>query len=365
MKIRRIAAILLACTLLTAAGCGNKQEESSGTAPTPVTTAGTQQTAAETEPAEPATEAVSTVHNPLTGETGYNQDAVGKRPIAVMVNNVKPSLPQYGIAAADIIYEIPVEGGITRLMAVYADYTNLPDICSVRSCRYYYPILAYGMDAIYCHWGCDQTIAKDTLERLGIDRMDGGGVANKVIFFRDPDRVGKYNTEHTGYLKGDAVPDAIDQFGFRTDTTAEDAFRFLDPEKPEKPDGESCETVNAAFSDQYFSTFTYDASSETYLKQHSGKPHMDQKADKQLAFTNVILLQTDIHTRPDGYLMDVALKGGAGYYISLGEAQEIKWTKDAEDQPIRLFDQSGKELSVNAGKSYIGLIGTNRPITIS
>ena len=123
--------------------------------------------------------------------------------------------------------------------------------------------------------------------------------------------------------------------------------------------------MNAAFSDQYFSTFTYDASSETYLKQHSGKPHMDQKADKQLAFTNVILLQTEIHTRPDGYLMDVALKGGTGYYISLGEAQEIKWTKDAEDQPIRLFDQSGKELSVNAGKSYIGLIGTNRPITIS
>ena len=53
MKIRRIAAILLACTLLTAAGCGNKQEESSGTASTPATTAGTQQTAAETEPAEP------------------------------------------------------------------------------------------------------------------------------------------------------------------------------------------------------------------------------------------------------------------------------------------------------------------------
>ena len=70
MKIRRIAATLLACTLLTAAGCGNKQEESSGTASTPATTAGTQQTASETEPAEPATEAVSAVHNHLTGETG-------------------------------------------------------------------------------------------------------------------------------------------------------------------------------------------------------------------------------------------------------------------------------------------------------
>lgn len=364
MKFRSIAAVLLACTLLGTAGCGTQQGGSSGTEPAPATSA-VPQTQTQPEPTEAATEEVSAVHNPLTGETGYNQDAVGKRPIAVMVNNVKPSLPQYGIAAADMIYEIPVEGGITRLMAVYADYTDLPDICSVRSCRYYYPILAYGMDAIYCHWGCDQTIAKDTLERLGIDRMDGGGVANKVIFFRDPARVGKYNTEHTGYLKGDAVPDAIEQFGFRTDTTAQDAFHFLDPEDPKKPEGESCETVNAAFSQQYFSTFTYDAASQTYLKQHSGKPHMDQKADKQLAFTNVLILQTEIHTRPDGYLMDVALKGGSGYYISMGAAQAIKWTKEGEDQPIRLFDKSGKELSVNAGKSYIGLIGTDRPVTIS
>ncbi|MCI5815928.1 DUF3048 domain-containing protein [Ruminococcus sp.] len=361
MKIRKLFAGLMACLLLGAAGCGN-QQESAGTVQE---TSAARQTELATEPTEPATEAAVSVYNPLTGEAGYNPDAVGKRPIAVMVNNVKPSLPQYGIAAADIIYEIPVEGGITRLMAVYADYTQLPDICSVRSCRYYYPILAYGMDAIYCHWGCDQTIAKDTLARLGIDRMDGGGAANKVVFFRDSDRVGKYNTEHTGYLKGSAVPDAIAQFGFRTDTTVGNAFHFLDPEQPEKPEGKSCSTVNAAFSDQYYSTFTFDKASGTYLKQHSGKPHMDQKADKQLAFTNVLILQTDIHTRPDGYLMDVALEGGTGYYISMGAAQEIQWTKDGEDQPIRLFDKAGKELSVNAGKSYIGLIGTKRPVTIS
>ena len=79
----------------------------------------------------------------------------------------------------------------------------------------------------------------------------------------------------------------------------------------------------------------------------------------------MLILQTDIHTRPDGYLMDVALEGGTGYYISMGAAQEIQWTKDREDQPIRLFDKAGKELSVNAGKSYIGLIGTKRPVTIS
>ena len=46
------------------------------------------------------------------------QMPLAKRPVAVMVSNIKAFLPQYGIDDADIIYELPVEGGITRLMAV-------------------------------------------------------------------------------------------------------------------------------------------------------------------------------------------------------------------------------------------------------
>lgn len=51
-----------------------------------------------------------------------------------MINNVEAALPQYGISAADVIFEIPVEYDLTRLMALYGDYTQVPDVCSVRSC---------------------------------------------------------------------------------------------------------------------------------------------------------------------------------------------------------------------------------------
>ena len=50
-----------------------------------------------------------------------------------MVNNHEAARPQYGIAQADILYEIPVEGDITRLMALYADYTKVPQICPIRA----------------------------------------------------------------------------------------------------------------------------------------------------------------------------------------------------------------------------------------
>ncbi len=303
--------------------------------------------------------------NPLTGQSGYNAAAVGKRPVAVMVNNLKGALPQYGVAQADMIYEVPVEGGITRLLAVYADYSSMPDVCSIRSCRYYYPILAFGMDAIYCHWGMDKTIAADTLDRLGIDRMDGGGAANGVIFFRDAERAKTYASEHTGYLKGSAMAEAIEtKFGFRTETKAGSAFQFNSETAPVAPAGTPCKSIDVAFSNSYFSTFTYDAASKTYLKQHSGKPHMDGRANTQLAFTNVLALQTTVQTRADGYLMDVELKSGTGYYVSQGAVQKIKWSKAAENQPIVLTDEAGQTLHINAGKTYIGVIGKNKPISI-
>ena len=47
--------------------------------------------------------------------------------MAVMVNNVEKAMPQYGIGQADIIFEIPVEGDVTRFMALYGDYTKVSE----------------------------------------------------------------------------------------------------------------------------------------------------------------------------------------------------------------------------------------------
>lgn len=304
--------------------------------------------------------------NPLTGESGFNAAAEGKRPVAVMVNNLAAALPQYGIEQADIIYELPVEGGITRLMAVYADYTAVPDVCSVRSCRYYYPLLCLGMDAIYCHWGSDQTIALDTLNRTGIDHLDGASESG--LFYRDEERVSQYASEHTGYMKGSELAAKIEEKGFRTERNELNEgtyFNFAPDGEKAAPSEMSAETAVLNFSGSYYSTFEYDASTGQYMKLHSGNPHIDGRTGNQLAFDNVFVLQTDIHTREDGYLMDVALSGGTGYYISNGGAQSIVWTKNSESDPIKMYSSDGAELQVNVGESYIGIIGNDKTVTIS
>lgn len=358
MKKIQLAAAFLALTLCLT-GCAKSEPIEQSTAPE--SSAATEETATEESSEKENTSENSTAVNPLTGESGFNEKAVGKRPVAVMVSNVKAALPQYGIDDADIIYELPVEGGITRLMAVYADYTNVPDVCSVRSCRYYYPILAYGMDAIYCHWGTDKTIALDTLNYLDIDRFDGndGSLGYGTVFVRDEYREQYYDTEHTGCLKGSELADAIEEMGYRTDineTNENGAFRFNPADSPAVPEGEDCLTAELDFSTDYYSTFEYDEENKVYFKYHSGVPHNDGVTGNQLSFTNVFVLETYVSSRDEGKLMDVGLDSGYGYYISMGKAQPVTWSKYSDSDPVKVYDESGEEISVNAGKSYIGFI---------
>ena len=61
------------------------------------------------------------IKSKLTGEW-IDPEKGNRRPIAVMLNNIKEAIPQSSIEAADIVYEAPVEGGITRLMGIYEDF---------------------------------------------------------------------------------------------------------------------------------------------------------------------------------------------------------------------------------------------------
>jgi len=345
---------------LALSGC--RKNSSSETSETTATEAVTEVTVYETTATENTT--VAEGINPLTGECGYNADVYGKRPVAVMVNNVKPSLPQYGIKEADIIYELPVEAGITRLMAIYADYTKVPDVCSVRSCRYYYPLIALGFDAFYCHWGMDMTVAKETLERTGIDRFDGGGPSGSGIFFRDSERQKTYASEHTGYLDGSALAKKINA-AYRTDANEKNYGGGLVFGENTTPIGDVCLKLTLNFSSSYYSTFQYNEETGKYLKFHSGSPHIDSRTGNQLDFKNIFILQTSSSLREDGYLVDVELNGGSGYYVSNGRIVPIIWEKPEEDEPIKLFTANLEPLVLNPGKSYFGIIGYDKKINLT
>ena len=310
---------------------------------------------------EPKQEEAPANQNLLTGLADLTDGAIGKRPVAVMVNNVEAALPQLGISKADIIYEIPVEGDVTRLMALYADYTAVPKICAVRSCRYYFPAYSQGYDAFYVNWGIDDSIA-DYLEALNLDQYDGMNNAGG-LFGRDQDRLNAgYSLEHTGFFDGTRFAEVVQAEGRRTDLNEDKkgtAFQFNGMDEQLKPEGQDCKNVNINFG-AATATLTYDEGSKTYLKQINGKPQMDGTDNTQLAFTNVFVLETDISVRDDIGHKEINWYGGSdyvGYYVSNGGMQKIHWSKEAnnENSYLRFYDESGKEIKVNRGKSYIAV----------
>lgn len=74
------------------------------------------------------------------------------RPIAVMIDNNTNAWPQAGINDAYMVYEIRVEGGETRLMALFKN-VDLEKIGPVRSSRHYFLDYVMENDAMYAHFG--------------------------------------------------------------------------------------------------------------------------------------------------------------------------------------------------------------------
>lgn len=337
--------ILLVCIVAGLMGCGKQKKDTSNKVKDVVET--------ETQDTEIIDERYI---NLLTGEVTLTEQAIGKRPVAVMVNNVKAAFPQYGIEAADVIFEIPVEGRATRFMAMYGDYTQVPKICSIRSCRKYFPALSEGFDAIYVNWGMMDEVRAYT-KTLKLTQFDGKYNDGK-LFGRDKERrAAGYALEHTGYFDGTRVDDVLIEKGLRTDIEEDKrdpAFHFVALNEKVTPTGGSCTKVEVDFGIA-LATLTYNAENGKYWKDYNGEPQIDGKTGNQLSFTNVLVLEAQIKGAANGIHRDVNWHGGQGYYVSNGAVQKITWSKDTEQSRLMLYDENGNDLVINRGKSYIAV----------
>ena len=299
--------------------------------------------------------------NPLTGVADLSDEAIGKRPVAVMVNNHPDNYPQWNIRQADVIFEVVVEHTLTRFMCLYSDYTNLPYIVSPRSYRYYFGALAAGFDAFYIHFGEDSTMLW-YLDELGLDTYDG--ITNSYLFGWDSSRLNAgYAQEHSSYFNGALFPSQIEADGLRTDLDEDHldtAFKFVNYGTVVRPDGNPCMYVDIQFGEQT-AQFVYDEENDVYLKEALNEAQIDGITGEQLSFTNVFVLYTKIYDREDEPEADrkwLDWEGGddaVGYYISNGAIQKIHWSKESEQDRLRFYDTDGNELSINRGKTYIAL----------
>jgi Protein of unknown function (DUF3048) N-terminal domain len=125
---RRVSAVLAASAALAlVSGCGHSKHDAAPPASTTTSTVAPTTTTARPVPLCPLT------HTPAP-----NGQVPQRAALAVKVENLPQARPQYGLDAADIVFEEPVEGGITRFIAVYQCQTA-DRIEPVRSARFVDP----------------------------------------------------------------------------------------------------------------------------------------------------------------------------------------------------------------------------------
>lgn len=96
-----------------------------------------------------------------------------------------------------------------------------------------------------------------------------------------------------------------------------------------------------------------------YYYSEYGKEHLDPQNDNaQLCFKNVLLQSCPYLVYDDnGYFGFYAVStGNEGYYITNGHAIKVTWSKTSETSPTRYFDEAGNEITINTGKTYVGIV---------
>ncbi len=347
MKNRRIAPLLALLLSAALAGCSAGTEN----APQSSLSAREPESVVSSEPVSSEPE-VSPVCNPLTGEPGYSEELLLRRPVAVMVNNVKASMPQRGISKAELVFELPVEGAITRLMAVYSDCSAVPEVGSVRSARHDFVELAASLDAVYVHFGWSPS-GKEAIGKYGIDNLNGLTLS-KTVFHFDEARHQSKATEHCWFTSGQLIQAGVDRQGYSLarETPMEPVFHFAGPDAARTGTFDAAK-VTAPLSSAVTAGFAYEPETGLYRKSQYGGPHLDETTGKAVAVKNVFLLYTDVGLMADGVHKEVNLSKGKGWYLSGGKGEEITFEKPGVTDKLKFYNAQGEELTVTPGSSWI------------
>ena len=339
-RFAKLISLTLALIFIIGAfsGCGgNKEEETTTQAPS------TTQAPKET-----------IIRNPLTGEPGYSKKLLKNRPVFVVVENHPDARPQWGLTSSDIVWEMVAEGGITRMMLMYADASRIPEkVGPIRSARHYFVDLAEGFDGIFVHFGYSPK-AKAQIANHNVNNINGL-VDN--YFYRDRSR--NVASEHTSYTTCEEIKNAIANKEYRTEIGEDykSPFKFNDKAKNLSA---PCNELTVSYSSGYTYTYTYDKENNVYRSTLNGNKFVDSEGTQQ-NFENIIICYTNISSMNDSKgRVDFDLSEGKGIYASNGSYTEITWKKGDSADMMKFYNKNGDELSLNTGRTYIGILDNDR-----
>ena len=283
------------------------------------------------------------------------------RPIAVMIDNHSGAWPQANLNKAYLVYEIVVEGGETRLMALFKGQ-NLDKIGPVRSSRHYFLDYALENDAIYVHHGWSPQAQSD-ISTLGVNNINGIQESS-ASFWRVKDK----SAPHNLFTSTDSILKIAERKGYSKTSDKKSVLNYVANEVEMPATAVNATSVTIPHSNLQTVKYEYDVQNKTYKRYARNKLQTDYITGETITTKNIIITMCDNYT-----LNDSENKGRQGlknigtfkgYYITEGKAIEIQCTKNDRDEQTVYKDLNGKEIEVNDGNTFINICPTDAKLVI-
>ncbi|KKU48672.1 MAG: hypothetical protein UX68_C0010G0047 [Parcubacteria group bacterium GW2011_GWA2_46_9] len=285
----------------------------------------------------------------LTGAYVPEAD-LGRRSIAVMIDNFAAARPSAGLNSAGIVWETLVEGGVTRFLAVYQT-TSEVTIGPVRSARDYFLPWVKEVDAIYAHSGGSPAALAVIKADASLD--DANEFSNGRAYYRVAGAA-----PHNLYT----TTERLEKLRADKEWRAESVVTPLPATDEKLTEGDIAKKITINFSSvpAYRVQWLYDEEKDVYLRSQGGVVATDRETREQLVAKNLIVQFTRITPAPppapaDAVVVETVGQGEAWFFRN-GRIIKGQWEKTTATSRTVFFDADKKPYSIARGSLWIEVV---------
>lgn len=343
---------------LVASACTSESAEGTS-APSTLTTSSTSTTTQPPTTTEPTTTTTTTTIPPVEVSDAINglpaSDAlIDRRMVAIKIDNHPSARPQSGLEIADAVFEIPVEAGLTRFIALFHQ-ADLDYVGPNRSGRPTDSAIMSSLGETPFQISGAQPWVQDIFRSDGINVVYDNGTTT----FRQPARPRPHNL----FTSTPAIRDWADNRGW-DDVGPGNLFAYGEP----TPGEASATRVETPVSDQPAPTWEWDG--ERYLRYHGDVPHEWVAPDGdggQVAFDTIVVMKMRAYTaRPAGEGTPVPAMDtvGTGDLLVFTDGRVLSgvWERGSTSDGFTLVTADGEPIVLEPARIWVTLVPTDETV---
>ncbi|HET8569610.1 MAG TPA: DUF3048 domain-containing protein, partial [Candidatus Limnocylindria bacterium] len=308
---------------------------------------------------------------PLLGRA-HNGGPIARRPLVVKIDNHPSARPHYGIAQADIVFEVLVEAYLTRLAAIF--HSQDPDeIGGIRSGRLadrqITPMVRGAL--VYSGATIEETEAFRNDAAAGAYFDMDAGIVSPSPYYRVPFRPNPYNM----FSRSSLLREALNRLPGGGDPVTVPAWDFLKNASHAATaggfgSGVYAGDISIGYRTNFGVLYRYDPATRTYMRWQAGVREVDAHDARAIAPKNVVIVYTDVwetNVIQDIFGsrgLDMRLSGtGMATIFRDGLRVDGSWGKPGLYDPFRFYTRDGARIYLSPGQTWVHILPSSWQVT--